>query len=199
MKGYFNVWVEGTAGRVAQEVASCVKKRVLSECENVEELVLWADHCGGQNRKIKMAVMLKHILQNHPTLKKITLRFPIPGHSFLPNDSWVWWRWVPSQNSPATVYWWWLHKFNEDLQKKKPVCRQKDAKGRVFIVNTKKDLAGEKINGFSFREIEVRKVQPFSGHGIWPWPQRDWLDKKVQNRVCNMVTLLNSHLTLLWP
>ncbi|KAH9631331.1 hypothetical protein HF086_007666 [Spodoptera exigua] len=34
-----------------------------------------------------MVLILLHILQNHLTLKKITLRFLQPGHTYLPNDS----------------------------------------------------------------------------------------------------------------
>ena len=34
-----------------------------------------------------MILILQHILQNHPTLESITLRFLQPGHTFLPNDS----------------------------------------------------------------------------------------------------------------
>jgi hypothetical protein len=49
--------------------------------------VLWSDSCGGQNRNIKITLILKHALASHPTLNKITLKFMIPGHSFLPNDS----------------------------------------------------------------------------------------------------------------
>lgn len=31
--------------------------------------------------------MLRHILSIHPSLKKITLKFLVSGHSFLPNDA----------------------------------------------------------------------------------------------------------------
>ncbi|KAG5890271.1 hypothetical protein JTB14_014914 [Gonioctena quinquepunctata] len=50
------------------------------------ELRLWSDCCGGQNRSIKLILQLIHALQNHPTIDKITIRFLLPAHSFLPND-----------------------------------------------------------------------------------------------------------------
>ena len=76
-KGHLYVWVEATAGRGAQEVGSCLKKHAMENCPGIEDLVLWSNHCGGQNRNIKITLMLKHILANHPTLKKITLKFMI--------------------------------------------------------------------------------------------------------------------------
>lgn len=87
-KGYCFVWVEGQAGRGAQEVGSCLKKFINEVMRpNVEYLSLWSDSCGGQNRNIKMVLILKVILSSHPTLKVIDLNFLESGHTFLPNDT----------------------------------------------------------------------------------------------------------------
>lgn len=67
---------EGSSG-------SSFKKHISTKSGNVEELVLWSDSCSGRNPSIKMTLMLKLILQNYPTVKKITLMFPIPRHLFL--------------------------------------------------------------------------------------------------------------------
>lgn len=86
-KGYCYTWVEGESGRRAQEVGSCLIKHIANELpEGTEHLILWSDSCGGQNRNIKLVLMLKAVLNDHPSLKTITHKFPIPGHSFLPND-----------------------------------------------------------------------------------------------------------------
>lgn len=86
--GYCNVWVEGDAGRGSQEVGSCLVRFIKNHLDkDVEDLVLWSDSCGGQNRNIKIVTMLKAVLNGHPTLKTITLKFLEPGHSFLPNDT----------------------------------------------------------------------------------------------------------------
>jgi hypothetical protein len=50
-------------------------------------LILWADSCGGQNRNIKITLLLKSALENHPSLEKIYIRFLVSGHTFLPNVS----------------------------------------------------------------------------------------------------------------
>lgn len=86
--GHCYVWVEGEAGRGAQEVGSCLNKFIKEELKSeVEHLVLWSDCCGGQNRNIKIVLMLKVILASHPNLKTITLKYLESGHTFLPNDT----------------------------------------------------------------------------------------------------------------
>lgn len=52
--------------------------------QNIKELVLWSDSCGGQNRNIKIVLLLKTIF-NSTELNTITLKNLYPGHSFLPN------------------------------------------------------------------------------------------------------------------
>ena len=53
----------------------------------VKELMLWPDWRGGQNRIIKLVLLLLYILSNHTSLEIITLWFLLSGHSFLPNES----------------------------------------------------------------------------------------------------------------
>ncbi|XP_050518375.1 uncharacterized protein LOC126892750 isoform X1 [Diabrotica virgifera virgifera] len=88
-KGHCYVWLEGEAGRGAQEVGSCLFRHVLKarDMEACKHLILWSDSCGGQNRNIKIVLMLNAIFDVHPLLERITLRFLTSGHSFLPNDT----------------------------------------------------------------------------------------------------------------
>lgn len=86
-QGIFNIWLEHEASKGTQEVGSCLRKYIMSICHPVKTLLLWSDSCGGQNRSIKLVVMLIHTLLNHPSLETISLRFLESGHSFLPNDS----------------------------------------------------------------------------------------------------------------
>lgn len=86
--GHCYVWVEGEAGRGSQEVGSCISKYIKNKLKpKVEHLVLWSDCCGGQNRNIKIILMLKAVLNSHPTLKTITFKYLESGHTFLPNDT----------------------------------------------------------------------------------------------------------------
>jgi len=71
---YMNVWDETTASRGAQEIASCLRKYLTSNGNqgNKTELILWSDSCGGQNRNIKMALMLLQLVQD-PTMPYTTI------------------------------------------------------------------------------------------------------------------------------
>lgn len=73
-KGIFHVWQENEASKGTQEVGSCLKKYIESIQAPVKKLILWSDACGGQNRSIKLALILNHILQNHSTLESISVR-----------------------------------------------------------------------------------------------------------------------------
>ena len=54
-QGNCMIWVEGEAGRGAQEVGSCLYKYIINNVgAGIEELRLWSDSCGGQNRNIKL-------------------------------------------------------------------------------------------------------------------------------------------------
>lgn len=51
---------------------------------------MWSDSCGGQNTNIKIVLILKAIIAiiaSHATLKTIFLKYLVPGHTFLPNDT----------------------------------------------------------------------------------------------------------------
>lgn len=84
-KGYCYVWF----GQGAQEVKSCLLHHIERNIEKdtQEQLILWSDSCGGQNRNIKFTLMLKAALESHPSLKIIHMRFLVSGRIFLPNDA----------------------------------------------------------------------------------------------------------------
>lgn len=86
-KGKFNTWTEDEASKGTQEVGSCLKVHIESSTKPMEHLNLWSDSCGGQNRSIKLVLMMMYVLQNHKTLKTISMRYLLSGHSFLPNDT----------------------------------------------------------------------------------------------------------------
>lgn len=86
-KGIFNLWLEYEASKGTQEVGSCLIKHIKKITSPIKKLFLWSDSCGGQNRSIKLVLLLMHTLQNHASLETIFLRFLESGHSFLPNDS----------------------------------------------------------------------------------------------------------------
>lgn len=66
-KRHCYVWVEGEAGRGSQEVGSCLVKHFKETVHSAKKVILWSDSCGGQNRNIKIVLILKTVLENHPS------------------------------------------------------------------------------------------------------------------------------------
>lgn len=168
-RGYCNVWVEGMAGRGAQEVGSILKKHIGNISGNIRTLVLWADSCGGQNRNIKLVLMLMSILYNHPTIQTVHLRFLISGHSFLPNDT-MFGKIESALKYHQRIY---LPSEYVDIMR---LCKRKnklivtELKAEDFlgvknleekITNRKKSTTGETVNWLKTREIILNKNEPY--------------------------------------
>lgn len=86
-QGFFYPWLENQAGRGADQVGSCLRHHITEFVKTpVKTLIMYSDCCGGQNRNYKLCLILKKILDEHPSLNTIKLRFLQSGHSFLPND-----------------------------------------------------------------------------------------------------------------
>lgn len=172
--GYFYVWLENEAGRGAQEIGSCLYKHINEKVSsNIEELILWSDSCGGQNRNIKMTLIMKTILESHTSLQKIIMRFLVSGHSYLPNDSDF------SDVECALKHQQRLYipddyiRVMEQCRKKNKfqVTRMSNSSSQFFttseiekqlISNRKTDVNGEKISWLKSRELCLEKSKPFS-------------------------------------
>lgn len=169
-RGHCYVWVEGEAGRGAQEVGSCLRKHIQEEMGPVKELILWSDSCGGQNRNIKIVLLLKSILEEHPTLEKITMKFLVPGHTFLPNDS----DFGDIESAlklqqriytPEDYI-----RVMESCKKRNPLCVHRTAsvdfvgtdKIEAKVTNRKKYINGQAVSWLKSRVVEVRKSKPYS-------------------------------------
>ncbi|XP_054270345.1 uncharacterized protein LOC128991468 [Macrosteles quadrilineatus] len=170
-KGFCYTWVEGEAGRGAQEVSSAIIKHVQNKLPaGTESLILWSDSCGGQNRNIKVVLMLKALLHDHPTLKTITHRFPMPGHSFLPNDNdfgkienaLKYQQHVYCPDDYFTIM--------EKCKKQNPLTvvrmRSEDFKSSYSleeaVTNRKKTVEKEDVSWLNTREILLKKEKPMS-------------------------------------
>lgn len=82
-----NIWHEGLAGRGPDEIGSCLLK-YFRHNDVKDKVVLWSDSCGGQNRNFKLTTLLLQLVQdNRNNIKEIEMKFAIPGHSYLPNDT----------------------------------------------------------------------------------------------------------------
>lgn len=165
------MWLEGEAGRGAQEVGSCIRKHLeMNLSGNVKELIVWSDSCGGQNRNIKMVLLFKSILATHPQIEKITMRYLVPGYTYLPNDAEFGdiecalklhnRLYTPDDYISVMKN---ARKRNKlvvnRMHKEDFVSVSKLEKG---IVNRKKDLDGEVVSWLMTREIILTKDKPFT-------------------------------------
>ncbi|KAF0683858.1 Serine/threonine-protein phosphatase, partial [Aphis craccivora] len=169
-QGYCYVWLEGEAGRGAQEVGSCLRKHIKNNLNNsIKELVMWSDSCGGQNRNIKIVLLMKTLF-NNTELETITLKYLYPGHSFLPNDRNF------SDIESALKHQQRLYTPDDYIhimktcKKKNPLKVIKMNKEDFVstenlekkITNRKVSESGDKINWLATRQIKLYRSKPFS-------------------------------------
>lgn len=77
------VWSENVASRGEQEIGSCLKVHLRNHItDKTRNVILYSDSCSGQNRNIKLTVMLKHILATSNSIRQIEQKYFVSGHSF---------------------------------------------------------------------------------------------------------------------
>lgn len=205
--GYCYVWLEGEAGRGAQEVGSCLINYIKHKMGPKEHLVLWSDCCGGQNRNIKMVLMMKSVLSSHATLKTIKLKYLESGHTFLPNDTDF------SKIESQLKYHDRIYTAEEYLnvikscKKKKPleVYKMKTNdflstnKIEKKIVNRKICVTKNKVNWLKTKEILIEKEKPYSIF-MKTTESEEFQELNIEKRVKGKsLEILEEDLTLLWP
>ncbi|CAG4949581.1 unnamed protein product [Parnassius apollo] len=68
-----HVWHEGISGRGANQIASCLFLYLKELPEEVSEVILYSDTCGGQNKNTHVAAMFTYLLSVKPSIKLINL------------------------------------------------------------------------------------------------------------------------------
>ena len=167
-----HTWHEGIASRGSNEIASCLLKHLKENVTNTEaeNLVLYSDSCGGQNRNIYMVCALLYIVSSADfPFTQIDHKFMVPGHSYLPNDRdfgsvetarrrrehiYVpdhWYELIRSarQNNPFRVC----------VMQSSDFVSLKELK--KCIVNRKVATSGQKVEWLSMKWIQVVKSEPF--------------------------------------
>lgn len=87
-KSYCVLWDESKAGRGGNEVASALlkwAKNVIGESK-IENLIIWSDNCPSQNRNIIMLINYFWLLNACPSLKTVTHKFLLRGHTHMEAD-----------------------------------------------------------------------------------------------------------------
>ncbi|XP_074037188.1 uncharacterized protein [Leptinotarsa decemlineata] len=76
------MWHEVTAGRGANEIASCLYYHYLGKLsDEIKDVTFYTDTCGGQNQNSHVAAMFLKAICDFPHLNCINLKFLIPGHT----------------------------------------------------------------------------------------------------------------------
>lgn len=81
------MWHEGEAERGPNEIGSAMYQYVMKLPEHVQEVTMYSDTCGGQNKNSIMNAVLQTLLSHKPTVKKINQKFLVPGHTHLDCDT----------------------------------------------------------------------------------------------------------------
>lgn len=170
---YMYVWNESTASRGSQEIASCLFKHFMKFVpKDTQKIVLRSDACSGQNRNIKMALMLKKFLSmwDQPELTSIEQHFYVSGHSYnscdrsfalienqkkKTEDIYVQQHWVnvirqSKKKDPKFIV---IEMAKEDFFSSKPL--------EALITNRKVSTTGEKINWLKVQKIIYERYSPF--------------------------------------
>lgn len=80
------MWHEAEGGRGANQIATCLFLQLIELTPNIQNVVLYSDTCGGQNRNSHVAAMFFYALQQNTNLKLIDHKFMISGHSHMECD-----------------------------------------------------------------------------------------------------------------
>lgn len=81
-----HMWHEGISGRGANQIASCLFAYLREQPEEISEVILYSDTCGGQNKNTHVAAMFTYLLTIKPSMKLIYHKFMIPGHTHMEVD-----------------------------------------------------------------------------------------------------------------
>lgn len=164
------IWNESIASRGGQEVASCLLKHLKSHIpENTKHVILWSDSCGGQNRNIKVTLLMKKFL-SESQIDVIEQKFFVSGHSYNScdrcfsliekNKRFFGDVYIPDE---------WIQVI-ADAKKNEPKFEMTKMMPKDFIssqllekliVNRKKDVKKNKINWFGFRVMRYSRSDLF--------------------------------------
>lgn len=171
-KGFMYVWSENVASRGAEEISSCLKFHIENNIpENAKQIILYSDACVGQNKNIKVVLMLKKILTGNRNLNEITHNFFVSGHSYNSCDRCF--GMIEKQKRITSQIFTvdhWIRLISR-AKKTEPLFFVKKMESNMFfstanlqkqIVNRKRNIDGEKINWHKIRQIQIKKDDIFS-------------------------------------
>lgn len=172
-KGYMYVWDESVASRGAEEVFSCIFKYCSNFIpEETENIIAYSDNCPGQNKNIKITIMIKKLLDSwpHQELKKIEQRFLVSGHSYNSCDRCF--GLIEREKKISELAYIPKHWINiiSEAKKEEPKFTVIEMKRKDFlssrqiakvITNRKKSVDGSKVNWLKMQKVINERSNPF--------------------------------------
>jgi hypothetical protein len=173
-QAFMYVWSENVASRGGQEIGSCLIKHFKTHIPaDTTKIILYSDSCGGQNKNIKLTMLLKkylHDLTPENALQSIEQKYFTSGHSYNSCDR-CFGVIEKHRKTKDQIYTPndWLNLIAE-AKKSSPqfivyMMQKFDFVSCVnllsIIVNRKKTPDGTKINWFKIRSFQYKKDEPF--------------------------------------
>ncbi|XP_033229812.1 uncharacterized protein LOC117181350 isoform X2 [Belonocnema kinseyi] len=174
-KAYMYIWSENVASRGGEEIGSCLLKHLKTNIpDETDRIVLYSDCCGGQNRNIKVILLLKHFMFSSK-IDLIEHKFLCSGHSYNSCDrnfSYI----EKEKRKHDGVYDpdHWIEIISQARKTEPKFVVTKMEKNDFFstqeleqlITNRKNDTENRKINWLSARVLKHDKEQLFSVYMI---------------------------------
>lgn len=171
MIAYMYIWSENIASRGAQEIGSALIYHLKHHLPSTtDHIILHSDSCGGQNRNIKITLMLKKFLCDEGSIARIEQKYFIPGHSYNSCDrsfGLIEKQKKQTENIFCPQNWANLIQRAKKNEPKFVVTQLSEAdfvstkQLENLIVNRKKTKNNEKINWFTIRKIVNNVSEPF--------------------------------------
>lgn len=165
------IWSENVASRGAQEIGSVLIYHFkIYVPSTTHYIILYSDSCGGQNRKIKLTLMLKKILCDQENINKIEQKYFVVGHSYNSCDrcfALIERQKKRTENIFSPQHWVDLIQQAKKSEPKFVVTQLgKDdffssRSQEELIQNRKNSCEGERINWFSIHRIINNACDPF--------------------------------------
>ncbi|CAH1114891.1 unnamed protein product [Psylliodes chrysocephalus] len=82
------MWDEATAGRGANQIASCLYKQLIDNLDpEIKTLTFYSDTCAGQNKNSFLPIMFMLLMREIKSLENINHKFLEPGHTHMECDT----------------------------------------------------------------------------------------------------------------
>lgn len=199
------VWSENIASRGGQEVGSCLLKHLNNHIpDETTKIVLYSDSCPGQNRNIKLTLLLKKFLSENNTVETIEQKYFVSGHSYNSCDRCFSHiekrkRFIGDVYTPDD----WIKVIDESkvndkfhITKMLPEDFHSSNDLEKSIVNRKKDVHKLKINWNNFRQIFYSKNDLFH---IIARENGTWKHINIQKKDIDETTFRETQMECLYP